>query len=91
MRHLPHNTHYAEKLGVIHGDCTEAGAAFALAAELKLMTSVGVEERLVFLLARSCDIGVYPVSSTIEFPVTRIAPTVWITVGAILGFKVLVH
>jgi len=70
MRHLPHNTHYAEKLSIIHGDCTEAGAAFALAAKLKLVAGAGVEEGLVFFVARTCDLGVNPIPPTIEIPVT---------------------
>jgi len=55
------------------------------------VAGAGVKERLIFLVARTYDLGVGPIPTAIEVPVTRIAPTVWITVGAILRFKVLVH
>jgi hypothetical protein len=51
MRHLPHNTHYAEKFGVIHGDCALASASGALAFEIQIVAGAGVEQGLVFLVA----------------------------------------
>src|SRR5208282_312965 len=87
MRHLPHNTHYAEKFGVIHGDCAEAGAPFTLAAELKLVAGAGVEQGFVFLVAVRVRFNRTLVP---EVPVS-IGPTVWATVGPILRFKMLMH
>jgi len=88
MRHLPHNTHCAEEFGVIHGNCALAGAGGALAFEIQIVAGAVVEERLVF--------HVFPVVMRFDGPFVpevpiSISPTVWSTVGLILGFKVLMH